>query len=181
MKNQYSQWNQYPNAYSKDNSNYTYLMDDGSKVTLTAGKDGVTEDWIARLKADHIDEMNMLRRGRSKGEGKNKLLSLSQFEDKTEDKCAVLIDPNADIEGNYIAGIERAERREAIQKAFASLTPEQCELLIRVKVKGISITAISREQSVDESAIRRRIERIEKKLKKSFERPSESAILGAGM
>ena len=79
MKNQYSQWNQYPNAYSKDNSNYTYLMDDGSKVTLTAGKDGVTEDWIARLKADHIDEMNMLRRGRSKGEGKNKLLSLSQL------------------------------------------------------------------------------------------------------
>lgn len=165
MKNQYSQWNQYPNAYSKDNSSYTYLMDDGSAVTLTAGKDGVTEDWIARLKADHIDEMNMLRRGRSKGEGKNKLLSLTQFEEDAEDKCNVLIDPNADVEGNYIAGIERAERREAILKAFASLTPEQRELLIRVKVKGVSITAIATEQKVTRQAVQNRLSKIEHKIK----------------
>lgn len=165
MKNQYSQWNQYPNAYSKDNSNYTYLMDDGSAVTLTAGKDGVTEDWIARLKADHIDEMNMLRRGRSKGEGKNKLLSLTQFEEEAEDKCDVLIDPNADVEGNYIAGIERAERRERVRKALASLTPEQRELLIRVKVKGVSITAIAAEEKVTRQAVQNRLSKIENKIK----------------
>ena len=78
MTNQLSQWYQYPNAYSKDNSHYTYMMDDGSAVTLTAGKDGVTEDWIAQIKAYHIEEMNMLRRGRSKGEGQNFTLALTK-------------------------------------------------------------------------------------------------------
>ena len=168
MKNQYSQWNQYPNAYSKDNSSYTYLMDDGSAVTLTAGKDGVTEDWIARLKADHIDEMNMLRRGRSKGEGKNKLLSLTQFEEDAEDKCDVLIDPNADVEGNYIAGIERAERREAIQRIMTLLTPDQKRLLIRVRVQNTAITAIAKEERVTEGAIRDRLRKIEKKIFKNL-------------
>ena len=166
MKNQLSQWNQYPNAYSKDNSSYTYLMDDGSAITLAAGKDGVTEDWIARLKAEHVEEMNMFRRGRSKGEGQNKLLSLTRFEDEADDKCDVLIDPTADVEANYIAGIERNEKREQIRKALASLTPEQRDLLIRVRVKGVSITQIAHEAGVDKSAISHRFGTIEKKLKK---------------
>ena len=174
MKSQLSQWNQYPNAYSKDNSSYTYLMDDGSTVTLSTGNDGVTEDWIARLKADHIAEMNMLRRGRSKGEGQNKLLSLTRFEDEADDKCDVFIDPKADVEANYIAGIEASERREQIRKAFASLTPEQRKLLIRVRVNGVPITAIAREQGVTEGAIRDRLRKIDKKIIKSF---SEGATI----
>lgn len=165
---QNSQWSQYPNAYSKDNSSYTYLMDDGSTVTLTAGKDGVTEDWIARLKADHIAEINMLRRGRSKGEGQNKLLRLTRFEDEADDKCDVLIDPTADVEANYIAGIERAERREQIRKAFDSLTPEQSNLLIRVRLRKTPINVIAKEQGVSSVAIVDRLKRIEKKLKKNF-------------
>ena len=168
MKSQLSQRNQYPNANSKDNSRYTYLMDDGSAVTLAAGKDGVTEDWIARLKADHVEEMNMLRRGRSKGEGQNKLLSLTRFEDEADDKCDVLIDPTADVEANYIAGIERTERREQIQKAFDSLTPEQRNLLIRVRLRKTPINVIAKEQGVSSVAIVDRLKRIEKKLKKNF-------------
>lgn len=163
---QKSQWNQYPNAYSKDNSSYTYHMDDGSAVTLTAGKNGVTEDWIARLKAAHIEEMNMLRRGRSKGEGQNKLLSLTRFEDDTDDKCSVLIDPNADVEANYISRIEAAERREQIRKALASLSPEQRKLLIRVRVMKISQSQIAIEEDVSKMAITLRMQRIEEKLKK---------------
>ncbi len=168
MANQLSQWNQYPNAYSKDNSSYTYFMDDGSKVTLTADKDGVTEAWIAHLKADHIAEMNMLRRGRSKGEGQNKLLSLTRFEDETDDKCDVLIDPNADVEANYIAGIEAVERREQIRRALESLTPAQRELLIRVRVKGITITAIASEEGVARQASQNRLAKIENKINKSL-------------
>jgi RNA polymerase sigma factor (sigma-70 family) len=165
---QKNQWNQYPNAYSKDNSRYTYKMDDGSAVTLTAGKDGVTEDWIARLKAAHVEEMNLLRRGRSKGEGQNRLLSLTQFEDEADDKSSVLIDPNSDVEANFIAELESAEKLDRLQKALESLTPEQRDLLIRVRVKGMHITTIAREQGVDESAVRRRITRIENKIKKNF-------------
>lgn len=168
MRNQFSQWNQYPNAYSKDNSSYTYRMDDGSTVTLTTGQDGVTEEWIARLKADHIEEMNMLRRGRSKGEGQNKLLSLTRFEDEVDDKCDVLIDPTADVEANYIAVIERSERREQIRKVFDSLTPEQRKLLIRVRLRKTPINAIAKEQGVSSVAIIDRLKRIEKKFKNNF-------------
>lgn len=163
---QKSQWNQYPNAYSTDNSSYTYHMDDGSAVTLTAGKNGVTEDWIARLKADHIEEMNMLRRGRSKGEGQNKLLSLTRFEDDTDDKCSVLIDPNADVEANYISRIEAVERREQIRKALASLSPEQRKLLIRVRVMKTPQSQIAIEEGVSKMAITLRMQRIVEKLKK---------------
>jgi len=168
MINQQSQWNQYPNAYSKDNSSYTYHMDDGSAVTLSAGKDGVTEDWIARLKADHIAEMNMLRRGRSKGEGKNRLLNLTRFEDEAEDKCDVLIDPNADVEANYIAGIERTERREQIRKALASLTPEQRGLLINARVKHIPLKTLATSLGIRYQSLQGRLETIQKILSKNF-------------
>lgn len=166
MTNQLSQWYQYPNAYSKDNSHYTYMMDDGSAVTLTAGKDGVTEDWIAQIKAYHIEEMNMLRRGRSKGEGQNKLLSLTQFENDAEDKSLALADPNSDVEANYIDKIDAAEKRDKIKRALQSLTPDQFELLIRVRVKGESVTQIASEDGVGKPAICNRMKKIEEKIQK---------------
>ena len=166
MTNQLSQWYQYPNAYSKDNGHYTYMMDDGSAVTLTAGKDGVTEDWIAQIKAYHIEEMNMLRRGRSKGEGQNKLLSLTRFENDAEDKSLALVDPNSDVEANYIDKIDAAEKRVKIRSTLESLTPEQLKLLIAVRVKGITITSIAAEENVARQAIQNRLVKIENRIKK---------------
>lgn len=166
MRNQYTQYTQYPEAYSKDNARYSYYMDDGTLVRLTAGVDSVTEEWIARLKADHIEELNMLRRGRSKGEGKNKLLSLAVFEDEAFDKSDVFIDPAADVEANYIAGVERVERCEAIRSALASLAPEQIALLIRMHIRGDTIETIAKEERVSRQAIQNRHKKIEKKLRK---------------
>lgn len=168
MRNQQNQWNQYPNAYSKDNSSYAYMTDDGTRVMLTAGKGGVTEDWIAQLKAAHIEEMNMLRRGRSKGEGQNKLLSLTQFEEEADDKSMALIDPNSDVEANYIAKLDAAEKREKLRKALESLTPEQRKLLIGVRLQKKTIASVAKAEGVTEGAIRDRLRKIEKRIYRNF-------------
>lgn len=168
MKNQYGQ---YPEIYSKDNTRYTYFFDNGTRVTLIAGENGVTEEWIHALKLEHRKEYNMLRQGhRSKNtDGEDdaaRVVSLDRYMDGVGDAGQALEDHTADVEGNYIAGIERAERREAIQKAFASLTSEQRDMLIRVKVKGISITSIAAEEKLARQAIQNRLTKIEDKIRK---------------
>ena len=164
-------YGQYPDIYSTDDPRSTYVYDSGERVTLIAGEDGVTQEWIHALKLEHRREYNMMRRGttanRSRAADDQPItLSLDQYLDDAGYEGRPLIDETSDVEANYIAGIERGERRVLIKKALASLTPEQRELLIRVRVKGVSISSIAREQMVDESAVRRRVERIEKKLRK---------------
>lgn len=160
-----SHYGQYPEIYSADDTRYTFFYDSGERVTLIAGEDGITQEWIHALKLEHRKEYNMLRRG-VRGDITSHVFSLDQYMDNADDKSEVLADPDANVEANYIAGIEAVERRERIRKALANLTDAQRELLIRVRVQGVSISAVAREQMVDESAVRRRIERIEKKLKK---------------
>ena len=79
-------FDQYPEVYVKSHTKYSYYTDSREKITLEVGQDGITEEWIAELKQMHREEMNMMRRGRSKGAGKNYLLSLTQFEDELADK-----------------------------------------------------------------------------------------------
>ena len=44
---------QYPDAYKKDHSIYSYYTDTKELITLKAGEDGVTEKWIELLKQMH--------------------------------------------------------------------------------------------------------------------------------
>ena len=53
---EFHQFDQFIKAYRKDNRDYTYWQDDGTKVTLIAGEDGVTEERISQLKAAHLEE-----------------------------------------------------------------------------------------------------------------------------
>lgn len=163
-------YGQYPEIYSTDDARYTFFYDNGERVTLIAGENGATEEWIHALKLEHRKEYNMMRRGNAGTRGgatdtEATMLSLDQYLDEAGYEGKVLQDDNSDIEANYIAKIEAAETRVRIKRALASLTPAQRELLIRVRVKGASVSSIAREQKVDESAIRRRIERIEKNLR----------------
>ena len=164
-----SYYGQYPDIYSKDDTRYTYFYDSGERITLIAGENGVTQEWIHALKLEHRSEYNMMRRGVKAGNlVATRLLSLDQYMEEIGDKGEMFMDTASDVETNYIAGIEAAERRERIQKALASLTSTQRELLIRVRVNGVTITAIAREQGVTEEAIRDRLRKIEKKIVKNF-------------
>ena len=164
-----SYYGQYPDIYSTDDTRYTYLCDSGERITLIVGEEGVTQEWIHALKMEHRSEYNMMRRGVKVGDmNATRLLSLDQYMDEIGDKGDMLLDASSDVEANYIARIEAAEKREQIRKALASLTPEQRELLIRVRVQGEPITQIAHEMGVDKSAISHRFESIEKKLRKSL-------------
>lgn len=164
-----SYYGQYPDIYNTDDTRYTYFYDSGERITLIAGEDGVTQEWIHALKLEHRSEYNMLRRGvKGKGEDTMRALSLDRYMEEIGDKGDMLLDMSSDVEANYIAGIEATERRELIQKALSSLTPEQRELLIRVRVKKTPTNVIAREQGVSSVAIVDRLKRIEKKLKKAL-------------
>ena len=164
-----SYYGQYPDIYSTDDTRYTYLCDSGERITLIVGEEGVTQEWIHALKMEHRSEYNMMRRGVKVGDmNATRLLSLDQYMDEIGDKGDMLLDASSDVEANYIAGIEVAERHEQIRKALASLTLEQRELLIRVRVKGVAITQIAHEAGVGKPAICNRMKKIEEKLKKSL-------------
>ena len=159
----YDVWNQYPDLYSRDNTKYTFYHDDRTKVTYIAGVDGMTEEWIARIREAHRAEVNDVRRGRSKGEGKNKLLSLTMFEE-LDDKSMALIDYDVDIEGDYIAEEERTEQSRLLKMAMESLTEEQRELFLKVNCYGISISEIATQEGVTRQAVQNRLAKIRKKL-----------------
>ncbi len=164
-------YGQYPDIYSTDDTRYTYFYDSGERVTLIAGEDGVTQEWIHALKLEHRREYNMMRRGttanRSRAADDQPItLSLDQYLDDAGYEGRPLIDETSDVEANYIAGIERGERREQIQKAIASLTPEQRELFIRVRVKGVQQQQIASEEGVNKMVITRRMKKIDEQLRK---------------
>ena len=164
MTNHYGQ---YPDIYSTDDIKYTFFFDSGERVTLVAGKDGVTQEWIHALKLEHRNEYNMLRRG-VKASSETRVFSLDQYMDEVGDEGLSLMDKSSDVEANYIAGVETFERRERIRAALDNLTPEQRDLLIRVRVRGITITSNAKEAGVTEGAIRDRLRKIEKKIRKQF-------------
>lgn len=58
--------------------------------------------------------------------------------------------------------------RLALQDAMARLTPKQQDLIQKIYFEGMTIAASAKNERVDESAIRGRLNRIIKQLKKYF-------------
>ena len=79
-----------------------------------------------------------------------------------------LIDPNSDVEANYIAKLDAAEKREKLRKALESLTPEQRKLLIGVRLQKKTIASVAKAEGVTEGAIRDRLRKIEKRIYRNF-------------
>lgn len=177
--------------YYKTNSNqratYTYVGSDGRKVTLTPGRDGVTEedirllhqmddnevynnnkqakppvqDWekpmIEAWKESHPEEDLPVRRN----------VSLDQImkPDDSEmdgDKNSLLLGISTPFENEVPADIERL--REVVQM----LTPEQQELYRRVILAGMALADAGAEMGLTESAVKKRMVRIREAIKKKF-------------
>lgn len=75
-----------------------------------------------------------------------------------------LADDRADIH----SAVEEHEVKMALHKALDQLLPQQKELIQKVFFEGKSISEIAREENVYESAIRNRLNKIYKKMKKSL-------------
>ena len=159
---------QYPEAYQKDHSQYSYYTDTNDLITIKAGEDGVTEKWIALLKRMHRDEINMLRRGRSKGNGENKLLSLSWIESRLQDKSDIFSDSLSGVEDEYINRVDREEAVRVLQEALNGITAEQRYILYAVHVKNRTMTDVAHELGITRQSLTERLQRIEKKLQKNI-------------
>ena len=81
-----------------------------------------------------------------------------------------------DFEGEWFVSSEDTEGvalcrddMGRLAQALRRLSPEQQELILKVYFKGMRIVDIAREEGVGESAVRDRIRRIHKKMKKYLE------------
>ncbi len=157
---------QYPEVYRKDHSHYTYYTDDHKKIVLIAGENDVTEEWIMLLKQMHREEINMLRRGRSKGAGKNILYNLDSLTELLHDKTDLLIDPSLNTEDNYIKHETRSEYRQALAQALAVLSFKQRYIFVTIRLHRKSVKAVASEFGISRQSLTERLFRIEKKLRK---------------
>jgi RNA polymerase sigma factor (sigma-70 family) len=148
----------------KDNrANYIYYSADGSKITLTPGENGVTEADIAFLHQMDDEEHDNDRR---EEDGQ---LRFSQFSGESDGKEFVgrqlMIDPCAEI----FEIMEKINQVKQLNVAIQTLLPQQKTLLDSVYVKKVTIAEIARREGVTEGAIRDRLRKIYKKLKKILE------------
>lgn len=70
--------------------------------------------------------------------------------------------PDCDIEGY----IEKSEMKENVRQALLTLPPNHQELIRKVFFENMKIVHIAADEGVTEAAIRKRLKRIYKKLKK---------------
>lgn len=157
---------QYPDLYSRDNSRYTYFQDNGEKITYIAGQDGITEEWIRKIRQLHRDECNMARQGRSKGEGANCVISLEIYRSDTDDNGRFLLDPDSDpLEGLIDAedSEESAKLRKLAESGLNTL-PELQRNRFLLYTQGVTIREIARREKTSHVAILRSIGLAKKKL-----------------
>ena len=142
--------------YSKDNSKFTYYTSTG-KFTIHAGQDGVTEDWIQQIKELHRIERNDIRREQQNS-------SIDAITSLVGDKSESLTSDSSPEE-IYFRYTDRKYLHDRLKYALGTLNERQFTLLISVRLQKRTITSIAREEGVDESSVRERLKRIEKKLR----------------
>ena len=132
---------------------YTYRFVTGESIGIE-----VSAELEALLENEDRLEYNNEQTNRTRA---GRFISLNMAE---TDEGMQFPDPTADVAETAIRNIDAAGLRAAI----GCLLPQQRELLQKVYFAGRSYADIAREENVGESAIRDRVHRILKKLKKSL-------------
>ena len=150
-------------------TSYIYYTSDGSKITLTPGESNVTEADIELLHAMDDTEVDEQRRFEyhtihlNTGCG-DENLEMDDYDNR-------LSDSNFNPENILF---EKEDERDCqsqlknLRKAMTSLQPRQLELFRKVYVERRTNTEIAAEEGVTEAAIRNRIKKMHKKLRKNF-------------
>lgn len=165
---------QYPEIYRKNNDSYLYYGDDGTPFRLIAGQDGVTEEWIAFLKAEHRSCYNADRRAeRIRWNGEkyvSTVISIDAFGTDFAEQVLGLVDPEPTGENAIIIVEQTAEFRDRFAAVWAALSAKQQELIIDVRIRKIPQKVIAERDGVDCTAIRDRLRVIDRKLEKNISR-----------
>ena len=162
---------QYPFAYKQDNTQYRYFDDDGNMIELFAGKDGVTVEIIAELKACHrkelaSEEKNKRIRKDSEGSKRAMVVSLDSIDDETKEESDMFIDFEANTEEKML----QIEEKEIIKKAYdlvwSKLTSGQKDLVTQIYHHHMSQREIAKAEGVGEAAISLRMRQLNVKIRK---------------
>ena len=141
---------------------YTYRDSYGNIIaTLCAGEDGVTEEFIAMLHAEDDKVHSAKERDRYHG--------VFNYEDEpiSEDgnRCIDLPDESSNPEKMLIETITNTEYSAAFKAEWNALSDRQRELILK-KSQGLSNVQIATEEGCTETAVRKRLGRIQKKFEK---------------
>ena len=156
----------------QNNDRYSIVDAVGKQHVFIAGKDGVTEEWIARLRHDE----NELRTSDFKfyylWNGKNYVRVVYRSDDISPaelEHYSTMHDKSADVEQLIIEREAETISHTQYLAAMASLTKKQKELIYKMFVLGMSKADIAREEGVKPTSIQSRCECICKKFVKFFE------------
>ena len=156
----------------QNNERYSVVDAVGKQHVFIAGKDGVTEDWIARLRHDE----NELRTSDFKfyylWNGRNYVRVVYRTDDISPaelEHYSTMHDKSADVEQLVVEREAEIISHNQYLAAMASLTKKQKELVHKMFVLGMSKVDIAREEGVLPSSIQSRWECVCKKFVKFFE------------
>ncbi|MCM3761061.1 sigma-70 family RNA polymerase sigma factor [Alkalihalobacillus oceani] len=152
----------------KKRTEYIYYFANGDRTTITPGKCGVTEIDIQLNHSLNDEEVKAWNRNIYKLDG--------HLEDFTDGDSTGASDYNkrlADHDANplnQIIAAENAQEKQAmiskLTKAKSQLLPQQRDLLKQVWEENRTNTDIAAEEGVTEAAIRNRLNKIYKKLRR---------------
>ena len=157
----------------KNFTTYTYVSADGTRCTLHAGQDGVTEEMI-RFLAENDHEQELQERYQAEHTDYRYRNAVQRFEqipnEDADHPLERIADPNADI--LKILFPEEADDSVALQKletAMEQLTDRQRELIQVLFGMQKSLVDYAREEGVTEGAIRNRRGKILRRIRKLME------------
>lgn len=156
---------------SNPNTRYTSIDAVGKQHTIKAGEEGVTEEWIARLR--HWD--NELRtsdfRYYHKWNGKKYVRVVFRSDDISpaeREHYSTMHDRTADVERLFIEREEKKWSHARYLAAMAALTKKQKALVHMLFDLGMSKAEAAQEENIIPTSIQSRWERICKKFVKFF-------------
>lgn len=153
----------------KNRTTYVYYTADGSRVSIMPGEDGVTEADIALLHSWDDADVNQQRRIDYRTAYPDPVHDSNEA--TPDDYCSHLADDTTNPETILIAEGDRMTHQEklaTLAAAMESLLPRQLELFQKVYIHRRSLTDIAAEEGVTEAAIRNRLHKIHRRLRKSF-------------
>lgn len=163
---------QYPDALKKTTDKYTYFTDDGSKIVLHCGENGVTPEIIAALRESHIAELQSDHRAkhyiRDGKQWKAAVFSIDGLNVSEDGVLSVLADFTYDPSSILDREHHTQDILQRYDELMNSLTEEQRELFIKVRIQHVPQNDIMREKGVSHQAITNRMLKIDKKIKKIF-------------
>ena len=154
--------------------NKRYEMRDasGQLHIFEAGKNGMTEEWIALLKHDENELRTSDFKYYYKWNGKMYVRMLYRTDDISPaelEHYSTMHDKAADVERIVVERESEALSHAHYLAAMAVMTDRQKELIHKMIILGKAQVEIAQEEGVDPTAIRNRWRKICRKVKKFFD------------